>query len=171
MREKAGSGCRAGEGAVRAREAPAGLSARGLGPAGCPRVPLQGPAHLVVPQAHVLRGLLHLLQDELLPPPLLQAPLGQQALVHLASPFALLLLGPHFFLALLGFALLLLGLRTKPRDLWGRGLHLRPLHGPHSHRRLTLDFFLASFALGAFASCFCLFLAWEGQDPAQGDGS
>ena len=111
-----------------------GQGRRGTGqaassPARPSRAP-RAPAHLVVPQAHVLRGLLHLLQDELLPPPLLQAPLGQQALVRLARPFALLLLGPRFVLALLRFALLLLGLRTDPGARGESGSISSPLPGP-----------------------------------------
>lgn len=155
MREKVGSGC----GAKR------GGQGRGCGlrPAGPPPHP-----NLVVCQAHILRRLLHLLQDQLLPSPLLQAPLGQQPFVHPARPFALLLLGPPLLFALLRFALLLLGLETDPGVGGWVGGPSSPLPPslPHGCCGPTLDFFLASFALGAFASCFCLFLAWGGTTRA-----
>lgn len=158
MREKAGRGC-GGTG--------------GSGPAQRPPPPPPGaPAYLVVPQAHVFCGLLHLLQDELLPPPLLQPPLGQQPLVRLASPFALLLLGPglllallHLLLALLRFALLLLGLGTDPGTCEDSGSGSCPvlaLSSLHTH----LGFLLGLLCSGGSGLLLLLVLGLEGTSSA-----
>lgn len=55
----------------------------------------------------------------------------------------------------------------RPRGGGVGGWSLQPPPSlPHGCCGPTLDFFLASFALGAFASCFCLFLAWGGTTRA-----
>lgn len=83
----------------------------------------------------------------------------------LRGPLPFFSLGRPFSLPFSALPFFSLAWRQTPG--WGGGWVVPPAPSlPHGCCGPTLDFFLASFALGAFASCFCLFLAWGGTTRA-----